>query len=877
MTGRLSIRSRPGASRFGRSTASALVISLIFLVLITIAIVGFVTTAGLERKTVQSHFAGVQADLYSSMAVKVAASRITEATSKPNSWWVSQPGRIAQTGFGTNSTVPTTTFVDLTSGQSGTTAIPDVSVNLNRASLTQGTGLIAASGTTEMLVTWIYVRRDGSQEPAAGAAPPYNQSNPVVGRYAYWTDDESTRINLNTAASRIFPQSEPLSHPSRLDLTELEPLNASDVQKIRSLRDDKILNSVEEARGVSGESNVGTALSANKESLTHYNHSPELNRFGEPRIVLTTQKSLAGGRPFFDILKDAKENQDPGIDENLDGPKIQALFAKLYPYFEKRACDWGLVYPAQSNYWNKTLLQKYTAQYAAGIILNLIDYVRSAESAEKLVLPVRAAFNSTTGVLTYGVAGYGATGNYGPNAIRGNSRRPHIVEMGVWVASAPVAGQFPAKLKVRIYLPATVGTEIDLTQLSLQVELRGGTSASKINYHSSNMAINAANVEGGGPLPAGEYRALTLPVNLTSATRPTRIYMRLALRIPTGPSYDFAPLESSETLEKGASYTVDAAAIPEEEMTSLSTSDPVVNQCFADWTPSAGGQKRNRFNTQLPAPESKLGQPAPLGVPQQDSDADGYLTGASTILPSPKGTLGNMLGMIGSVGELGLIHTGVAGTSVAGKPWRTLRLQPRYAPNGTLPDWVLLDLFTVPIQAKNAAEEAVFFPQADAMGGKINVNAKLYPFPSAQVSRTTPLRSIIKAVEPSLPPDRLSSLTSAIVDFDGASEDLASGTTTTGLAFGTSNFAAQGLYTMPAAICEVKGVADAGEASEATVRGLIGFLTTQSNVFSVFAIGQKIQQLPTGAIKVLGESQTRSLIELSEGKMRVVSTTELGM
>lgn len=881
MRSRLSFLNRAGATSkiasgfFARSEkASALVISLIFLVLITIAIVGFVTTAGLERKTVQSHFAGVQADMYSAMAVKVVASRITAATSQTNAWWVSQPGRIATTPFVGNSTVPTTTFIDLTSGQASAPAVTDVSVNLNRASLTQGTGLIAGSATTQMPVTWVYVRKDGSQEQAAGKAPEYDKDNPVVGRYAYWTDDESSRINLNTAASRISPENEPASHPSRVDLTALEPLAAGDVQKIRTLREGRVFNSVEEIRNVSNAPNVGSALAAHKESLTHYNHTSDLNRFGEPRRVLTTQQNLAGGRPYFNILKDGRENQDPGIDDNLDGAKIQALFAELYPYFSKRACDWGLVYSAQSNFWSKTLLQKYTSQYVAGFILNLIDYVRSAESSETIVLPVRAAFNSTTGVLTYGVSGYGATGNFGPNGVRGNSRRLHIVEMGVWVAAAPVAGQYPAKLKLRVFLPASVGTSVDLTALSLQDTLK---SPSNGNYHSANLTISGTNVEGGGLLPPGQFRTITLPITLNSDTRPTQIYMRLALRIPTGPSYDFAPLEQSETLSKYASYRVDADTVTEEDMTSLSTNDPVVNQCCVDWNPSGGVQKTNRFNTQLPTPESTLGQPVAAWVPQQDGDANGNLTDASMILPAPKGSAGNMLGMVGSVGELGLIHTGVAGTSVAGKPWRTLRLQPRYAPNGTLPDWLLLDLFTVPTAAKNAAEAAVFSPQTNTVGGRLNINTKVFPFPSAQVSRTAPLRAVIQAAAPGLPETAVTNMAAAIQDFDGTSADLASGTMTTGLAFGPTNFTAQGLFSLPGSVCEVKGVADSGEASEAVVRGMIGFLTDRSNVFSVFAIGQKIQQLPNGTIKVLGESRTRSLLELSGGKMRVVSTAELGM
>ena len=86
---------------------------------------------------------------------------------------------------------------------------------------------------------------------------------------------------------------------------------------------------------------------------------------------------------------------------------------------------------------------------------------------------------------------------------------------------------------------------------------------------------------------------------------------------------------------------------------------------------------------------------------------------------------------------------------------------------------------------------------------------------------------------------------------------------------------------MPGELCEIKGISDKGEASELTMQKLAGLLTTNSNVFSVYSVGQKIQQLPNGTIKILGESRNRSLLERYQDgidwKVRVVSTTELGI
>lgn len=56
-----------------------------------------------------------------------------------------------------------------------------------------------------MPVEWLYVLKDGSlgtlngQNGFAGAVPATAQ-NPIVGRVAFWTDDESSKVNVNTAS-----------------------------------------------------------------------------------------------------------------------------------------------------------------------------------------------------------------------------------------------------------------------------------------------------------------------------------------------------------------------------------------------------------------------------------------------------------------------------------------------------------------------------------------------------------------------------------------------------------------------------------------------------------------------------------------------------
>lgn len=56
-------------------------------------------------------------------------------------------------------------------------------------------GIKFDSGRAEMPVAWIYQLQDGTLGPAsAGTA-----ANPIVARFAFWTDDDTSKININTA------------------------------------------------------------------------------------------------------------------------------------------------------------------------------------------------------------------------------------------------------------------------------------------------------------------------------------------------------------------------------------------------------------------------------------------------------------------------------------------------------------------------------------------------------------------------------------------------------------------------------------------------------------------------------------------------------
>jgi len=62
-----------------------------------------------------------------------------------------------------------------------------------------------------MPTKWLYVLQDGTMSSATGVnnglvtlSPAPSQTNPVVGRVAFWTDDETCKININTASEGTY-------------------------------------------------------------------------------------------------------------------------------------------------------------------------------------------------------------------------------------------------------------------------------------------------------------------------------------------------------------------------------------------------------------------------------------------------------------------------------------------------------------------------------------------------------------------------------------------------------------------------------------------------------------------------------------------------
>jgi len=102
--------------------------------------------------------------------------------------------------------------------------------NITGAPVDATTPTGASSNQAPMPVKWLYVLKDGSlTSPTGGAEAAPNgrgatatwagssksptKDNPIVGRVAFWTDDESAKVNINTAAGDVWASSNDPTNP----------------------------------------------------------------------------------------------------------------------------------------------------------------------------------------------------------------------------------------------------------------------------------------------------------------------------------------------------------------------------------------------------------------------------------------------------------------------------------------------------------------------------------------------------------------------------------------------------------------------------------------------------------------------------------------
>lgn len=246
----LKIFQTPRSSANFRQRGMALIIVLSVLVLLTILVVGFLSRATIDRTSASAYADGGRNTLLADNAVNIVQAQIDYAATRPDTAWASQPGMVRTfTGNGTlaqayklySDADMVASTVDLTAA---TTALqgwgnsPALYVDLNEpvrneypiidpsalekkadgiTPKIEGFEVTNAPNPTAgqpipMPVRWLYVLEDGqvvapsnmsgtTTATIPGASAP---GNPIVGRIAFWTDDETCKLNINTAAHGTF-------------------------------------------------------------------------------------------------------------------------------------------------------------------------------------------------------------------------------------------------------------------------------------------------------------------------------------------------------------------------------------------------------------------------------------------------------------------------------------------------------------------------------------------------------------------------------------------------------------------------------------------------------------------------------------------------
>ncbi len=826
-------------------TGSALIITLIFLTLIAIVILGFMASMKLEVISSNSHLKGAMAETYAQTGLDAGVARLQaawEAVPATNGYAASGPGWF----FVSDANSPAATNAiryDLSTGFALESALPDEAANLNAPPPGSAQGRIAVTNAP-MRVRWMYLLKDGTL--STNSPPAYNAANPAVGRFAFWIDDETAKINANTAFTRNT--NSPSGRPSQVNLEVLFPGDSTTIASYRT--NNHFFDTPADIRQVSA--NIAASAQTNAFGLTHYNHAPDLTVFGEPRIVLTTQKNLADGGEFLDIL--TTDNTDPGTVGSLSATKLDAAIKRLAGLLNRT--DWPLV-PGKSfaAKFGPTALPVAQRIRPEQLAIDIIEYVRARESSVALVEPIRGNLNAV-GDFAFAVP-------TGSANIMGNNRGVKITEFGFYLTPGSAPKQYKVHMVLEIHLPQYAGlTSVDLSALyihySMSPDIIWTYMGSGSVFGTHKMDGTEAVVAGNPLINAGEYRKITFQapseVTINSPFTPaniTKTYPSLALSV--------GGLLTSQRIEKllpGVYFPNSSTVMgPEANINSTASEDPY-NRAINNWT------------KQLPVGVSwGSANPSTLGTasstnPQQDTDATGKITDAGLRFPPPKGQTGNLKGIMESVAELGFVHTGyespptliVAGSNILGTPWRSLRLQPKNDAAATLPDWALLDLFRVPASSTPSFHER---PHHQS-GGRVNINAAIQPFLDAAnnpaLARPLPLQALLQGARTTN-----SATTLSTTNAQTLAENILNRTPATGANAG-QNYGFTNFYLSSGQLAEIEGIADQGEASETLLRDIVDLAATRGNVHAIHAIGQSILQTSSG-IQVQGERQSVIMVE----------------
>jgi len=244
---------KPVPSRLGNHRGAALIIALAIMILVLALVMGILSRVTNERSAAGGYASSVGARLLADTAVQLVQAQIDASTAGGiDVAWSSQPGLIRTFDAAGRPAKSFKLYSDGTMQVPGALnpaneansllgwyARPGVFTDINSpvdsdfdgtpdkwpildpsaAGKVEGFAINSAptgnylgvTNAAPMPVRWLYVLEDGQVvAPDASSAgnlaniPGASKSNPIVGRIAFWTDDETCKLNVNTASEGAY-------------------------------------------------------------------------------------------------------------------------------------------------------------------------------------------------------------------------------------------------------------------------------------------------------------------------------------------------------------------------------------------------------------------------------------------------------------------------------------------------------------------------------------------------------------------------------------------------------------------------------------------------------------------------------------------------
>ena len=282
-----------------RDAGAALIIVLTCLVLVAGLAIALLNRVEADRSSSGAYKGGANSRNLSEYAVNVVMAQITAATTGTNAGnaWASQPGAIrvyannaatlvniyklySSTNMVASNATATNIVTDDATALANWSNSPALYTDLNAPLVSwsgtnqvtnypildpaatnsvQGFAISGAPNTTTlqpapMPVTWLYVLQDGTllapdsttttNATFTASATRPSSANPITGRIAFWTDDETCKVNINTAAG--MPWSWATNNPSNSIVKLMDGISTRSTTLFGSYWDTPVIGSYQD-------------------------------------------------------------------------------------------------------------------------------------------------------------------------------------------------------------------------------------------------------------------------------------------------------------------------------------------------------------------------------------------------------------------------------------------------------------------------------------------------------------------------------------------------------------------------------------------------------------------------------------------------------